>query len=390
MSMSAACTRPPADAPEHRLDGRERVVEGALHEDLAQHLRHEHLAPAGGGEDAGARPGRGLGVVERAQHARLGLDELEHVGLVEGVVAQRDHIGARVEQRAGMGGRQPRARGRVLAVDYDEVEPPVGAQPGQALGHGGAARPPDDVAEEEKSHAPSPRTRADARASADRRGAAVRRVPRRWRAAAAGRARFVDLGQPDEAVLRAARLRPEADLPRPVAAHVLRQHAHAFGGEEGAHEGGVARADVRQARHDGRAAEHLGLEPVARGAALDERVDQPLHVARAEAHRAEVAAARVGQQDVVHPAGAAAGSRRQTATQEPRIVLTTSRAVATAYSPCAMKTGRRSAGDVASGHHGAVGLRAAAELEDLGAERGRAAPRGPPRPPRVRRAAFRR
>jgi hypothetical protein len=31
---------------QHRLDGRERIVEGALHEDLAQHLRHQHLAPA--------------------------------------------------------------------------------------------------------------------------------------------------------------------------------------------------------------------------------------------------------------------------------------------------------------------------------------------------------
>jgi hypothetical protein len=137
---------------QHRVHGRERIVEGALHEDLAQHLRDEHLPPAGGGEDPRARTRRGLRVVERPQDARLALDELEHVALVEGMVAEREHVGARVEKRTGMRGRQPRARGRVLAVHHDEVEPPVGPEPGEAVDHGRPSRAPDDIAEKEQSH----------------------------------------------------------------------------------------------------------------------------------------------------------------------------------------------------------------------------------------------
>ena len=45
------------------------------------------------------------------------------------------------------------AAGRVLAVDDDAIEPPALAQGGQALGDRVAARPADDVAEEEEAHA---------------------------------------------------------------------------------------------------------------------------------------------------------------------------------------------------------------------------------------------
>ena len=138
---------------ENRVDGRERIVERALHEHLTQHLRDQHLAPAGRGEDARARAGGGLGEVERAEDARFAFDELEHVGLVEGVIAQRDHVRARVEKSTRMQRRQPRAGGRVLAVHHDEIEPPVGPEFREAVGHRGPARPPDDVAKEEKSHA---------------------------------------------------------------------------------------------------------------------------------------------------------------------------------------------------------------------------------------------
>lgn len=52
---------------------RERVVEGALHEHLPKHLRHEHLAPTPILEQARAATGRVLGVVQRADDARLGI-----------------------------------------------------------------------------------------------------------------------------------------------------------------------------------------------------------------------------------------------------------------------------------------------------------------------------
>jgi hypothetical protein len=109
---------------QRRIEGRERIVEGPFHEDLAQRLRDEDLAPARVLEEPRPLPRRVLGEVERAQDARLAPDELQHVALVEGVIAQRDHIGPGLEQGLGMRRRQPRAGGRVLAVDHDEIEAP--------------------------------------------------------------------------------------------------------------------------------------------------------------------------------------------------------------------------------------------------------------------------
>ena len=53
--------------PERRIERRERVVEGAFHEDLAEGLRHQHLPPLRRPEDARACARRVLGEVERAQ-----------------------------------------------------------------------------------------------------------------------------------------------------------------------------------------------------------------------------------------------------------------------------------------------------------------------------------
>jgi hypothetical protein len=109
---------------QRRIERRERIVEGAFHEDLAQRLGDEDLAPAPILEEARPLPRRVLGEVERAQDARLGPDELQHVALVEGMIAQRDHIGPGLQHRLGMRARQPRAGGRVLAVDHNEIEAP--------------------------------------------------------------------------------------------------------------------------------------------------------------------------------------------------------------------------------------------------------------------------
>ena len=45
------------------------------------------------------------------------------------------------------------ATGRILAVDDDQVELPVGDQPRQAFAHNSAARAANDVADEENAHA---------------------------------------------------------------------------------------------------------------------------------------------------------------------------------------------------------------------------------------------
>jgi hypothetical protein len=139
---------------QHALDLAERILEGALHEDLSQHLGHQHLAPLRRREDAVPAARRALGEVDGPDHPGLGLDELEHVLLVEGMIAQGHHVGARLEDELRVIARQPRPVRGILAVDHDEIEPPVPAQPGKGLCHGGAPGAAHDVSEEEYAHGP--------------------------------------------------------------------------------------------------------------------------------------------------------------------------------------------------------------------------------------------
>ena len=56
---------------ERRVERRERIVKGPLHEDLTEGLRDKHLSPARVFKKARAPPRRVLGKVEGAQHTRL-------------------------------------------------------------------------------------------------------------------------------------------------------------------------------------------------------------------------------------------------------------------------------------------------------------------------------
>ena len=84
--------------------------------------------------------------------ARLALDEDKRLALVEGVVAEGHDVGAGEQDLVADRLRDAEAAGRVLAVDDDEIEPPALAQGRQALDDRVAARPADDVAEEEEAH----------------------------------------------------------------------------------------------------------------------------------------------------------------------------------------------------------------------------------------------
>ena len=122
---------------------------GPLHEGLAEHLGDEDAAAARRVEEARAAAGSAAGEVERADDPRLGLDEGLHVALVEGVVAEGDAVGAGLEEERGVRAAQAHAAGGVLAVDHDEIERPVAAQPRQMLSERGAAGPAHHVAEKE-------------------------------------------------------------------------------------------------------------------------------------------------------------------------------------------------------------------------------------------------
>ena len=83
----------------------------------------------------------------------MALDEHQRLLLVEGVVAERDDVGAGAEQVLEDGLGDAEAAGRVLAVDHHEIELVALAQPGQLVDHGLPARPADHVTQEKQSHA---------------------------------------------------------------------------------------------------------------------------------------------------------------------------------------------------------------------------------------------
>src|SRR5262249_32826845 len=98
---------------------------------------------------AARRAGR---IVERTDQARRALDEYQRVLLVPGVVAERDRVGAGVDEVLvdRLGDAEP--AGRVLAVDDDEVERPVADQSWQPLENDRPAAASHHVADEQNSH----------------------------------------------------------------------------------------------------------------------------------------------------------------------------------------------------------------------------------------------
>ena len=136
---------------EFALDRGERIVE-RVHEDAAHGVDHQHARAVLGLDHGGAAPGRAGRIVERTDQPRRALDEHQRLALVPGMVAERDGVGAGVEEilidRLG----DAEAAGGILAVDDDEIELPVGDQAGQALQHDRPAAAPHHVADKQNSH----------------------------------------------------------------------------------------------------------------------------------------------------------------------------------------------------------------------------------------------
>ena len=141
-----------AQADSSRSIARERIVE-RIHEDAAHGVDHQHMPAILGIDHRRAAARRAGGIVDRADQPRRAFDEHQGLALVPGVIAERDRIGAGVEQllidRLG----DAEAAGGVLAVDHDEIELPVGDQARQAFGDDMASAAPDDIADEKNTHA---------------------------------------------------------------------------------------------------------------------------------------------------------------------------------------------------------------------------------------------
>ncbi len=76
------------------------------------------------------------------------VDEDEGIALVERMIAERDHVGPRIEKIVEDPLRDPEAPRRVLPVHHDEIELQLVPEPRQDLEQGVAPSPPDHVAEE--------------------------------------------------------------------------------------------------------------------------------------------------------------------------------------------------------------------------------------------------
>ena len=138
----------------HRAEG---VVHG-VHVHPAQHIHDQHPAPVGGGEHirAPARRVHQARIVGRSDQARLAHDVGQGLALVPGMVAQGQHVRARVEDFArGVLGDAEAAR-RILGVDHHEIQLQVAAQAGQVVGKAVAAGLAHHIAEESQSHSENP------------------------------------------------------------------------------------------------------------------------------------------------------------------------------------------------------------------------------------------
>ena len=157
------------------IDRGERIVE-RIHEDAAHGIDDEHARAVLGLAQGRAAARRAGGIVERPDEARRALDEDQRLLLVPGMIAERDGVGAGVDQFAVDRLGDAEAAGGVLAIDHDEIELPVADEAGQALGDDGPPAAADDIADEENAHAQLPRKSITSRSVSTRSSRASRGV----------------------------------------------------------------------------------------------------------------------------------------------------------------------------------------------------------------------
>ena len=121
----------------------------------------------------GAAARRALGIIERAQKARLPLDEDERLALVPGMVAERHAIGPVCEQLVADHFRDAEPAGGILAVDDDEIGPQACTDIRQMPLDGRAPGAADDIADKQKAHRDQPGSKDSVRVS-------VITASRRW------------------------------------------------------------------------------------------------------------------------------------------------------------------------------------------------------------------
>ena len=104
------------------------------------------------GRSAVPRPWRIGRVIDRPEKFRRPLDEHQRLALVEGMIAERHHIGTGIAQHMIDLFCDAETMRGILAVDRDEIRTEPVLEQRQLTHHRFAARPPDDIAEKDQPH----------------------------------------------------------------------------------------------------------------------------------------------------------------------------------------------------------------------------------------------
>jgi hypothetical protein len=132
----------------HRREG---IVE-RIHEDAAHRVDDENPLALRVLEEPRAASGGACGEVHRPDEPRLALDMDERLALVPGVIAERHHIDARIEEIVADRRRDAEAARRILAVHDHEIGAEIGAKARKVGNDGVARRAPHHIAEKKQLH----------------------------------------------------------------------------------------------------------------------------------------------------------------------------------------------------------------------------------------------
>jgi len=133
------------------LHGRKRIIE-RIHENAAHDIDHQHLMAGTGLIKPSPFARYAGGIVARTQNAVLVIDEGQNLALISPMVAGGDAIDPGAKKLIGHRPSQAEAARGIFGIGDDEIGFQDVFQAGELGRNHVPARPPDDVANEQKSH----------------------------------------------------------------------------------------------------------------------------------------------------------------------------------------------------------------------------------------------
>jgi len=137
------------------LDRCERIVE-RVHEHPPHDLDNQNLRAVARRMHGRAAAGRARGIIGRAHQPVLPLDEDKRLALVPGMVAERDHIGAGIQEIVKNVLGYAKAAGGVFAVDDYKMNIVRFDEAGQPVYHGATSGFADNITQKQAAHAGLP------------------------------------------------------------------------------------------------------------------------------------------------------------------------------------------------------------------------------------------